>query len=60
MGEWWEKTQGERGWELSCGGGSLEEEDWGAWEARLCPLTHHLLGVQGRVHFFGVASDLQR
>lgn len=41
-------------------GGSLEEEDWGAWEARLCPLTHHLLGVQGRVHFFGVASDLQR
>lgn len=38
-------------------GGSLEEEDW---EARLCPLTHHLLGVQGRAHFFGVASDLQR
>ena len=33
---------------------------WGPWEARLCPPTHHPLGVLGRAHFFGVASDLQR
>ena len=49
----------QEGLRQSCGRGSLEE-DWGAQEARLCPMTHHLLGVQGRAHFFGVASDLQR
>ena len=54
LGEWREKTQGEREAGNCPVGGAAWKKTGEPGRPGSAP-THHLLGVQGRAHFFGVA-----